>query len=128
MAPPSARPVLLVEDDLDCRAMLTTFLRFRGFDVVTATNGREAYDLAGQHHPCVIVLDLMMPVMSGEEFRDAQLANADICCIPVVVLSAHPEAARIAGRMQAAGCLLKPVDLDVLTQTLTRIMPCAGPN
>ena len=128
MARPSTRPILLVEDDLDSRAMLTTFLMAGGLGVVTASNGREAYDLARQHDPSVILLDLMMPIMSGEEFRKAQLANADISRIPVVVLSAHHQAPHIAQRMKAAGCLMKPVDFDVLTSTLQRIMQRAGPE
>ena len=121
------RPILLVEDDLDSRIMLTTFLMAGGLGVVSASNGREAYNLARQHVPSVILLDLMMPVMSGEEFRHAQLADADISGIPVVVLSAHHRAPHIAQRMKAAGCLMKPVDLDVLTSTLQRILQRAGP-
>ena len=95
---------------------------------MTASNGMEAYDLARQHDPSVILLDLMMPVMTGEEFRTAQLANADISGIPVVVVSAHHQAAHIAQRMKAAGCLTKPVDFDVLADTLHRIMERQRPE
>src|SRR5687767_4206281 len=126
MARPSTRPILVVEDDPDSCAMLTAFLEFDGLGVVTASNGREAYNLACQHHPSVILLDLMMPVMTGEEFRKAQLANTDIRGIPVVVVSAHHQAARIAQRMKAEACLTKPVDFDVLTDTLHRIMGRQG--
>ena len=108
--------------------MLTMFLQVAGLGVVTACNGMEAYDLARQHDPSVILLDLMMPVMTGEEFRTAQLANADIRGIPVVVVSAHHRAAHIAQRMNAAACLTKPVDFDVLTDTLHRIMERQGPE
>lgn len=128
MARPSTRPILVVEDDHDTSVMLTTLLEVSGLGVVTASNGREAYNLARQHHPSVILLDLMMPVMTGEEFRHAQLANADIRHIPVIVLSAHHQASHIAQRMKAAGCLMKPVDFDVLTSTLHRIMERQGPE
>ena len=128
MARPATRPILLVEDDPDSRAMLTMFLQVAGLGVVTACNGMEAYDLARQHDPSVILLDLMMPVMTGEEFRTAQLANADIRGIPVVVVSAHHQATHIARRMNAAGCLTKPVDFDVLTDTLHRLMERQGPE
>ena len=117
-----ARPILVVEDDPDSRALLTTLFEVSGWGVVTASNGREAYNLARQHDPSVILLDLMMPVMSGEEFRTAQLADADIRRIPVVVLSAHLEAAHIARRMKAAGCLMKPVDFDVLMDMVQHIL------
>ena len=128
MSRPSARPVLVVENDPESRARLTTLLMADGLGVVAASNGREAHTLARQHDPFVILLDLMMPVMSGEEFRMAQLADADIRRIPVVVLSAHHQAAHIAQRMKADGCLMKPVDFDVLTTMLTHIRQRAGPD
>lgn len=114
------RPILVVEDDPDSRTMLATVLELAGLPVVTATNGMEAYNLARQHHPSVIILDLMMPIMTGEEFRKAQLANPEIRRIPVLVLSAHHDARNIARRMQAAGCLAKPVDFDALGSYVRR--------
>jgi CheY-like chemotaxis protein len=89
-------------------------LSFTGRSVVTACNGMEAYNLARQHHPSLIILDLMMPVMTGEEFRRAQLASSDIRRIPVVILSAHHDARSIAKRLKAAGVLMKPVDFEDL--------------
>jgi CheY-like chemotaxis protein len=115
-----ARTVLVVEDDLDSRVMLSTALEFEGYDVVTATNGMEAFNVARRHNPCVIVLDLMMPVMTGEEFRAAQVADAGIRRIPVLVLSAHHDAVAIAKRMKAAGCLTKPVDFDALAELIKK--------
>ena len=114
------RPILLVEDDRDSRTMLTTALESAGLSVVTATNGVEAFNLARAHRPSLILLDLMMPPMSGEEFRRAQLANADIRKIPVVVVSAHYDAARIARRMRASGYLSKPIDFDQLSALVAR--------
>lgn len=111
----SSGPILLVEDDPDMRDMLALTLELAGASIVTASNGVEAYNMARAHHPCLIILDLMMPVMSGEEFRKAQLANEEIRRIPVVVVSAHYEAARIARRMKATKCFMKPVDLDALS-------------
>jgi CheY-like chemotaxis protein len=108
-------PILLVEDDPDMRDMLAMTLELAGASVVTASNGVEAYNMARAHHPCLIILDLMMPVMSGEEFRKAQLANEEIRKIPVVVVSAHYEAARIARRMKVKKCFTKPVELDSLS-------------
>ena len=107
-------PVLIVEDDPDSRQFLTTMLEFTGREVITATNGAEAFNMARAHHPCLIVLDLMMPVMTGEEFRKAQVADSSIKNIPVVVVSAHHQAPEIAKRMKVAGCVTKPVDFDAL--------------
>jgi len=114
------RPILLVEDDPDTRTMMTMALEMAGVDVVIATNGVEAYNLARTHRPRLILLDLMMPTMSGEEFRRAQLANQDIRDIPVVVVSARHDATRIARRMKASECLTKPVDFDKLAAVVTR--------
>ncbi len=101
--------------------MLATVLEFTGRNVVTASNGMEAYNLARQHHPSLIILDLMMPVMTGEEFRNAQLASADIRRIPVLILSAHHDARKIATRLNAAGCLMKPVDFEDLGRLVDQL-------
>jgi CheY-like chemotaxis protein len=116
----SSRPILLVEDDPDTRTMMTLALEMAGADVVIATNGVEAYNLARSHRPRLILLDLMMPTMTGEEFRRAQLANQDIRDIPVVVISARHDATRIARRMKASECLTKPIDFDKLAAVVTR--------
>jgi CheY-like chemotaxis protein len=119
--PAPTRPsILIVEDDPDSLHMLATMLESDGYTVVTAKNGLEAFNLARQHLPALIILDLMMPVMTGEQFRQAQIANHDIRHIPVVVLSAHNNAVAIAKKMRAAGCLLKPVD------SMRSARPCAG--
>lgn len=109
-----SRTVLVVEDEQDARAMMSALLECHGFDVATAANGREGLDQARRLHPCVIVLDLMMPIMSGEQFRLAQLQEPDIRDIPVVVLSARHDAAEVAFRFKAAGFMPKPLDVDSL--------------
>src|SRR5262245_57159597 len=76
--------VLVVEDDPELRLLLTTMLELENRDVIGAVNGEEALRLARDHEPGVIVLDLMLPQMSGEQFREAQLANGKIKHIPVV--------------------------------------------
>jgi CheY-like chemotaxis protein len=113
-------PILVVEDDDDTRTMVSTVLEFEGHEVITAANGREAFERARQDHPCLILLDLMMPVMTGEQFRAAQLAEPSIEDIPVIVLSAHHDAAAIARRMNVAGCLQKPLDFDALQAIVKR--------
>lgn len=102
--------------------MLATALELDGFVVLTAANGREAYELARAHLPKLIILDLMMPVMTGEEFRRAQLGDAGIRDIPVVVLSAHHDAPQIATRMKAVACLCKPIDIVALQEVLQLAM------
>lgn len=105
--------ILIVEDDLDTREMLGRFLELEGYAVETASNGRQALErLEEGARACVILLDLMMPVMDGWQFRREQVRNEALASIPVIVVSA-------AGRdrlqqVNADGYLAKPVDLDEL--------------
>jgi CheY-like chemotaxis protein len=105
--------IFIVEDDFDTREMLGRFLELEGYAVKSASNGRQALELLGERaDACVILLDLMMPVMDGWQFRREQVQNQALAGIPVIVVSA-------AGRdrlqqIQADAYLSKPVDLDEL--------------
>ena len=106
-------PVLVVEDDEGLRDMMAQLLTLEGFQTATVANGQEA--LAYLHTssiPEVILLDLMMPVMDGWEFRRHQQADPALAGVPVIVLSALDQA-RAAG-VDAAAFLKKPLDFDRL--------------
>jgi CheY-like chemotaxis protein len=111
--------VLIVEDDLDTREMLGRFLELEGYRVETAENGKRAPERLGSGMgACVILLDLMMPVMDGWQFRQEQIRDASLADIPVIVVSA-------AGRerlekIHANAYLSKPVDLDELLGCVTQ--------
>jgi CheY-like chemotaxis protein len=107
-------PVLVVDDDPDGLAVVSLILKLEGHSVLTAAGGAEGLDVARREHPCVILLDLMMPVMDGHAFRAAQLADPAIADIPVLVLSAHADAEVIAIQLGAEGCVPKPVHIDRL--------------
>jgi CheY-like chemotaxis protein len=103
--------VLVVDDDLGTREVMTTFLHLEGFDGVATANGQEALTyLRGGGHVAVILLDLAMPVMNGWEFRRAQLLDATIARIPVVVVSSEAEAAQAA--LTPAAWFQKPMDVE----------------
>jgi two-component system response regulator MprA len=104
--------VLVVEDDRDSRELLGEMLSLSGYRPLLAADGLEALRLLGRERPCVILLDLMMPRMDGCAFREAQLAVEALREIPVVVVSADPNAERKARDIEAAACLCKPVDPD----------------
>jgi two-component system, chemotaxis family, chemotaxis protein CheY len=108
--------VLVVEDDPDVRESLCEALADSGYEVAGAANGREALDWlkSSARRPCLIVLDLMMPVMGGEEFRALQRQDDDLSEIPVLLVSAHKEVAALATRMGVVGALPKPFKLDTL--------------
>jgi DNA-binding response OmpR family regulator len=110
--------VFIVEDDVDTREMLEHFLESEGFQVETAANGKIALErLEAGVRPGVILLDLMMPVMDGWQFRQAQVLDSALARIPVIVVSA-------AGRdrstqIEADDYLPKPVNLDELLARVT---------
>ena len=104
---------MIVEDDRDTREMLGRFLELEGFDVRTAANGQQALEALHEEGdaPSVIVLDLMMPVMNGLEFRQHQLADPELSVIPVVVVTAYGRAAD-RERFRGAEVLGKPIELE----------------
>jgi CheY-like chemotaxis protein len=122
---PAAPPedcILVVEDDADLRETLAAVLEEEGYAVATAANGREA--LRYLHEcppPCLILLDLMMPVMNGWEFRQQQQQDPQLSPVPVVVISAvaNPMPPG-APPLDAAEFLTKPVDPQVLLDQVSR--------
>ncbi len=105
--------IVVIEDDTDLRETLKDLLEMEGFRVVTASNGREGLRLLEQKgQPCLILLDLMMPVMNGWEFLEA-LRRDQQAQTPVAVVSA---AADVDDVERDYGCsvLKKPVSLERL--------------
>src|SRR5262245_45714290 len=81
--------ILVVEDDTDLRDTLSDALRMEGYDVVAVEHGEAALrHLQRGLKPCMILLDLMMPVMDGWTFRREMLKDDDLAAIPVVVMTA----------------------------------------
>ena len=111
----SDRTVMVVEDDAASRKALSQIAEFVGYEVKTAENGQEALDDLHQDdcHPCLILLDLMMPVMDGWQFLEEKEHDPALADIPVVVVSAAHDLPS-----GTAGALHKPLDLDELVTTL----------
>jgi signal transduction histidine kinase len=117
----SGRSLLVVEDDADIREALDGLLSMEGFHVAGCGNGREALDwLRASPQPDVILLDLMMPVMDGWQFRVAQKDDPELAKIPVVALSA--DATAKAAAIDADAYLKKPVDYETLIDTIDRLL------
>jgi CheY-like chemotaxis protein len=117
-------PILVVEDDDTVREALAMVLEHEGYRVGVAADGAEALALLrGGLSPCLILLDLMMPVMDGWQFRREQLNDPRLAPIPVVVVSAHTRAAEFAAAPGIADVIAKPIDFDRLLDTLQRHCP-----
>jgi CheY-like chemotaxis protein len=109
--------VLVVEDDAAISRAIVQVLEDEGYAVRTAADGRAALaalQAPGVPFPCVILLDLMMPVMDGWTFRKAQLGDPTLAHIPVVLLTAGGHADAKNELTRASGVLRKPVDLSQL--------------
>ena len=114
--------VFIVEDDPDTREMLGKFLELEGFHVETAANGRQALDrLSSGLKASVIVLDLMMPIMDGWQFREEQRKIPAVASIPVVTVTADGDARGKAASIQAVGYIAKPISIDTLLDEVERI-------
>ncbi len=115
--------VLVVEDDSDIRELFAEVLSQAGYEVVEAKNGQEALDfLRGHDRPCLILLDLMMPVLSGPELLEIMAEDERLAAVPVVVISAIADRGSVPGVRRF---LRKPVPSDVLRAVVAEY--CHGP-
>jgi two-component system chemotaxis response regulator CheY len=122
--------ILVIDDDAETRELLRVALTADGYNVATASNGRDALDHLRSHgQTCVLLLDLMLPVMDGQHFRTAQLHDRSLAWIPVVVMSAAVDADRQARELGAVRVLRKPLNLDEVRLVLHDIACCeVGPR
>jgi CheY-like chemotaxis protein len=115
--------VLVVEDERDIRDLICLLLEAHGYRALGAGDGGEALaHLRANPPPAVILLDLMMPGLSGEELMGLLAKDPALGGVPVVVLSGSQTAAQRATALSAAGCLTKPVGLKALLGTIRRFI------
>jgi CheY-like chemotaxis protein len=125
---PEKQPtVLIVDDDGDLLQVLGEVIEEEGYRAVTAKSGELALDLlqAGET-PCVILLDLKMPGMGGEEFRRRQLADPRFSGIPVIGFTGLANGEADARRLALASYLRKPVKLHHLLEAIAHY--CSDPD
>jgi CheY-like chemotaxis protein len=120
--------ILIVEDDDDIREALTQILELEGYTVREAANGREALDISAREPPSLILLDLMMPVMDGWQFRAEQIKDPALAQIPVVVISADAGIQEKVASFGAASVLPKPISLDRLLRAVETFYPTSRPT
>jgi CheY-like chemotaxis protein len=108
--------ILIVDDDAGIRQLVTLFLEHKGYQAASVANGAEALSYVQHNRPLpeLILLDLMMPVMDGSEFRHTQQQDPELAPIPVVVMSAAENIEAQAPSLTADAYLPKPIDFDTL--------------
>jgi CheY-like chemotaxis protein len=112
--PVNQKTILVVEDEADIRESLVEFFEEEGYRVESARDGQVALDkLASIERPCLVLLDLVMPVMGGVEAYAAMKANPNLADIPVIVSTSDPSRAP-----DGLAIMRKPFDLDRLLDTV----------
>lgn len=115
--------ILVVDDEEMIRDSLVEFLDEHGYQAVGAVNGQDALQKLGGLRPCLIILDLMMPVMDGHAFRQQQLSDPELSTIPVLILSAYHDVAKSASALAVADHLSKPLKLHDLLMLVQKHCP-----
>jgi CheY-like chemotaxis protein len=111
-------PVLVVEDDASILDVVRSALEAEGYDVRTATNGKEGLERLADERVSLVLLDMRMPVLDGWQFaRELKRRSIEV---PVVVMTAAQNARRWAEEIDADAYLAKPFDLDDLLDTVAR--------
>lgn len=119
---PCCQSILVVEDDDDIRNVMIDVLESEGYHAEAATNGKEALELLHQiNKPCLVLLDMMMPIMNGREFLDKVMEDSFLAPIPVLIVSAVADKTNTKG---AVGFLKKPVDIDIVLDMVNKY--CSG--
>lgn len=117
-SPASCRSIMVVEDDDDIRNIITDLLESEGYSTLAASNGKEALDLLEKvEKPCLVLLDMMMPIMNGRQFLDVLKHNSILAPIPVLIVSAIADRCDAEG---AVGILKKPIDIDVILKVVSQ--------
>lgn len=106
----AGKKVLVVDDEIHIVHVVTIKLRNNGYEVMSADNGADAYDVAYREKPDVIITDYQMPIMTGLELIHKLRESEETRDIPVVMLTARNFALdqEERDRLRIAGCLSKP--------------------
>jgi CheY-like chemotaxis protein len=124
-------PVLVIDDHSDILEALATMLKREGFAVVTARNGFAALTLLHDGlRPCIIIMDLTMPVTNRVEFREEQMRDPELAHIPVIACSGLTDPAQSAAHLGATGRVRKPAEVKTLVELVRRhcLKPRAAPR
>ena len=116
--------ILVVEDEAAIRLGLSAAMSRQGYRVITAENGNDAIQKAGEYHPDLIISDVMMPVLDGFEMKKKLSADPDLASIPLIYLTARTAVEdRVKGiRDGADDYVTKPFDIDELAARVEAVL------
>jgi CheY-like chemotaxis protein len=114
--------ILVVDDDPDVRDTIADVLGTGGYRVLQASEGKEALGVLARERADLIILDMLMPVMDGRAFLEAQRSLPAVADIPVLVITAYGVAPEDAERLKTSGFLSKPMEARQLLQTVADII------
>ena len=110
--------ILVVEDDDDIRNAIVDLLETEGYSTESAVNGKDALEkLQIIPKPCLVLLDMMMPIMNGREFLDTVMKDSHLAPIPVLIVSAVADKTNTEG---SVGFLKKPIDIEVVLKVVAQ--------
>lgn len=116
-----AKKILIVDDDRDIVSAIETILGLENYKIIAAYTGEESIISAKKEHPSLILLDYMLPDMTGKEVVERIRSDDEVKEIPIVLVSATHGLRQLAQGIQIQGIIEKPFDLDVLTSTVAKI-------
>ncbi|MBM3244747.1 MAG: response regulator [Candidatus Omnitrophica bacterium] len=119
-----AKKVLIVEDEVDICRILSLRFQKKGFEVLVANNGEEGFNKAKQEKPDIIILDLMLPKLPGEEVCKKIRSDEEIAETPIIMLTAKAtDVDRIVGKVIGANAYLyKPFDAKQLLEEVDKLL------
>lgn len=118
-----AKKILFVDDEPDVLAVVTFRLKKAGYEIVSAVNGQEALDLAGKVNPDLVLLDLRLPIISGEEVCRKIKSDDKLKHIPVILFTASID--NMEDKVKGAGAddfITKPFDPEQLIQKIKKFI------
>ncbi len=112
------RKILVVDDNADILIALQELLKFYGFLVVTTDRGEEVYEMISKHEPDLLLLDVMLSGIDGTDICRILKSDEDYKHLPIVMISAHPNAAETVARAGANDFVAKPFDIRFLVERI----------
>ena len=118
----SIRRILIIEDEEDIREILKEFFEGEGYEVLTAVHGKDGFRMLEENRaPDMILVDLMMPVMSGEEFIEKKKLHPQFSSIPTVIMSADHRTKAKAQALNIKWAINKPLELTALISIVDEV-------